>query len=123
MTGGKLRDQRILFLGAGSAGIGIADLMASAMTMEGLTEAQARARFWLFDIHGLVESSGTDLFDFQKPYARSPRALAGLRCRMKASGRPPSSASAPCEDFTQPVVETMARINPRPIVFAYSNPT
>jgi hypothetical protein len=71
VTGGRLRDQRVLFLGAGSAGIGIADLIASAMTMEELTEGQARARISLFDVNGLIEPSRTDLFDFQKPYAHA----------------------------------------------------
>jgi malate dehydrogenase (oxaloacetate-decarboxylating)(NADP+) len=124
VTGGKLKDQRILFLGAGSAGIGIADLIASAMTLEGLAEDQARARISLFDINGLLEPSRTDLFDFQKPYAHphqpsrdfvavieslKPTAIIGVSTQGKA--------------FTQKVVEAMARINQRPIVFAISNPT
>jgi malate dehydrogenase (oxaloacetate-decarboxylating)(NADP+) len=124
VTGGKLRDQRILFLGAGSAGIGIADLIASAMTLEGLTKDQARARISLFDINGLLESSRTDLFDFQKPYAHAhnpsrdfvavieslkPTAIIGVSTHGKA--------------FNQKVVEAMARINQRPIIFAISNPT
>jgi malate dehydrogenase (oxaloacetate-decarboxylating)(NADP+) len=124
VTGGKLRDQRILFLGAGSAGIGIADLIASAMTLEGLTLDQARARISLFDINGLLEPSRTDLFDFQKPYAHphapsrdfvavieslKPTALIGVSTKGKA--------------FTRQVVEAMARINKRPIIFALSNPT
>ena len=69
ITGGKLSDQRILFLGAGSAGIGIANLIASAMVLEGLSKEDARARISLFDVNGLLEPSRTDLFDFQKPYA------------------------------------------------------
>src|SRR5262245_2655719 len=124
VTGGKLRDQRVLFLGAGSAGIGIADLIASAMTLEGLTEDQARDRISLFDINGLLESTRTDLFDFQKPYAHphapsrdfvavieslKPTALIGVSTKGKA--------------FTRPVVEAMARLNQRPIIFALSNPT
>jgi malate dehydrogenase (oxaloacetate-decarboxylating)(NADP+) len=124
VTGGKLRDQRILFLGAGSAGIGIANLIASAMTQEGLSEAEARTRISLFDVNGLLESSRTDLFDFQKPYAHShppskdfasviesqkPTAIIGVSTQGKA--------------FTERVVRTMARVNPRPIIFALSNPT
>ena len=124
LTGGKLRDQRVLFLGAGSAGVGIADLIASAMTLEGLSELEARARISLFDVHGLLEPSRTDLYDFQKPYAhphepsndfiaiiesQKPTALIGVSTKGKA--------------FTQAVVEAMARINPRPIIFALSNPT
>jgi malate dehydrogenase (oxaloacetate-decarboxylating)(NADP+) len=124
VTGGKLRDQRILFLGAGSAGIGIADLIASAMTLEGLTLEQARARISLFDVNGLLEPGRTDLYDFQKPYAHrhapshdfvavieslKPTALIGVSTKGKA--------------FTRPVVEAMARLNKRPIIFALSNPT
>ena len=124
LTGGKLRGQRVLFLGAGSAGVGIADLIASAMTLEGLSELEARARISLFDVHGLLEPSRTDLYDFQKPYAhphepsndfiaviesQKPTALIGVSTKGKA--------------FTQKVVEAMARINPRPIIFALSNPT
>jgi malate dehydrogenase (oxaloacetate-decarboxylating)(NADP+) len=124
VTGGKLRDQRFLFLGAGSAGVGIADLIASAMTLEGLTLEQARGRIWLFDINGLIESSRTDLFEFQKPYGHlhqpsrdfvsviessKPTALIGVSTRGKA--------------FTRQVIETMARINRRPIIFPLSNPT
>jgi malate dehydrogenase (oxaloacetate-decarboxylating)(NADP+) len=124
VTGGKLRDQRVLFLGAGSAGIGIADLIASAMTLEELTLDQARGRISLFDINGLIEPSRTDLFDFQKPYAHAhkpsrdflavieslkPTAIIGVSTRGKT--------------FTRQVVEAMARINKRPIIFALSNPT
>jgi malate dehydrogenase (oxaloacetate-decarboxylating)(NADP+) len=124
VTGGKLRDQRILFLGAGSAGIGIANLIASAMTLEGLTEDQARARISLFDVNGLLEASRSDLFDFQTPYAHphapsrdflavieslKPTAIIGVSTRGKA--------------FSQPIVQAMARLNQRPIIFAYSNPT
>jgi malate dehydrogenase (oxaloacetate-decarboxylating)(NADP+) len=124
VTGGKLRDQRILFLGAGSAGIGIADLIASAMTLEGLTEDQARGRISLFDINGLLEPSRTDLIAFQKPYAHphkpsrdfvsvieslQPTALIGVSTKGKA--------------FTSQAVEAMAHINRQPIIFALSNPT
>jgi len=124
VAGGKLSDQRILFLGAGSAGIGIANLIASGMTLDGLTESQARSRISLFDINGLLESSRSDLYDFQKPYAHPhastrdflgaieslrPTAIIGVSTRGKA--------------FSKPVVEAMARLNKRPIIFAYSNPT
>ena len=69
IKGGTLAEQRILFLGAGSAAIGLADLMASAMTAEGMTLEQAQARISMFDVDGLLEPSRTDLFDFQRPYA------------------------------------------------------
>ena len=124
LTGGQLRDQRVLFLGAGSAGVGIADLIASAMTLEGLTLGQAQARISLFDVDGLIEASRNELHDFQKPYAHPhapsrdfgavieslrPTAIIGVSTRGKA--------------FSQSVVEAMARLNDRPIIFALSNPT
>src|SRR3954452_7629232 len=67
VTGGKVRDQRILFLGAGSAAIGLAGLIASAAVQEGLSLREAQARISTFDVNGLLEPSRTDLFDFRKP--------------------------------------------------------
>jgi malate dehydrogenase (oxaloacetate-decarboxylating)(NADP+) len=124
ITGGKLSDQRILFLGAGSAGIGIADLIASAMTVGGLTIDQARARISHFDINGLLEPSRTDLFDFQRPYAH-PHAPSRDFVAMIEELKPTAiiGVSTKGKTFTQKVVETMSRINNRPIIFAYSNPT
>jgi malate dehydrogenase (oxaloacetate-decarboxylating)(NADP+) len=124
ITGGKLSDQRILFLGAGSAGIGIADLIASAMTLDGLTEDQARARISHFDINGLLEPSRTDLFDFQLPYAH-PHASSRDFVSVIEDLRPTAiiGVSTKGKTFTQKVIETMSRINKRPIIFAYSNPT
>jgi malate dehydrogenase (oxaloacetate-decarboxylating)(NADP+) len=124
ITGGKLSDQRILFLGAGSAGIGIADLIASAMTRDGLKLDQARARISHFDINGLLEPSRTDLFDFQRPYAH-PHAPSRDFVALIEELKPTAiiGVSTKGKTFTQKVVETMARINERPIIFAYSNPT
>jgi malate dehydrogenase (oxaloacetate-decarboxylating)(NADP+) len=124
VTGGKLSEQRILFLGAGSAAIGIANLIASAMTLEGVSFEQGQKQIAMFDGKGLLEPSRKDLFDFQVPYAHShapskdfvavieslkPNAIIGVSTTGRA--------------FTQQVVETMSRINDRPIVFALSNPT
>jgi malate dehydrogenase (oxaloacetate-decarboxylating)(NADP+) len=124
ITGGMLRDQRVLFLGAGSAGIGIAHLMATAMALDGLTEAEARSRIWHFDINGLIESSRSDLFDFQKPYAH-PHTPTDDFVRAIESIRPTAiiGVSTKGKAFNRQVIETMARINERPIVFALSNPT
>src|SRR5262249_26806811 len=69
VTGGQIRDQRILFLAAGSAAIGRAGLIASAAVQDGLSLPEAQARISMFDVNGLLEPSRTDLFDFQKPYA------------------------------------------------------
>ncbi|MEA2609074.1 MAG: hypothetical protein QOJ75_1317 [Chloroflexota bacterium] len=124
VTGGELRDQRVLFLGAGSAGIGIADLIASAMTLEGLSQLEARARISLFDVHGLLEPSRTDLYDFQKPYAH-PHAPSHNFAAVVESLEPTAiiGVSTKGKAFDQEVIEAMARINRRPVIFALSNPT
>ncbi len=124
VTGGALRDQRILFLGAGSAAIGMADLIAVAMTMEGLSAEEARARIWLFDVQGLIEPSHTDLLDFQKPYAHAHAPSTDFVAAIE-SLRPTAiiGVSTKGKAFTRPAIEAMARINRRPIIFALSNPT
>ena len=81
VTGGKLEDQRVLFLGAGSAGTGIAGMIVEAMMLEGLGEVEARSRISMFDVNGLIEASRQDLLEFQKPYAHQIRADQGLRRR------------------------------------------
>jgi malate dehydrogenase (oxaloacetate-decarboxylating)(NADP+) len=69
IKGTKLSDEKYLFLGAGSAGIGLANLLCSAMVQEGLSLTQAQSRVYLFDINGLLEDTRKDLVDFQQPYA------------------------------------------------------
>src|SRR5271154_6255119 len=109
ITGGKLAGQTFLFLGAGSAGIGIADLLVEAMTLEGLTQEQARARIWLFDLNGLLESTRTDLADFQRPYAH-PHAPTTDFVPAIESIRPTAiiGVSTVAKAFNQQVIETMA---------------
>src|SRR5882762_7185646 len=124
VAGGKLRDQRILFLGAGSAGTGIAGLIASAMVQEGLSLREAQARLSMFDVNGLLEPSRKDLFDFQKPYAH-PHAPTRDFVAAIESLKPTAiiGVSTVGKTFTRQVIEAMARINDRPIIFALSNPT
>jgi len=124
IIGGRLSDHRFLFLGAGSAGIGIANMLAQVMTSEGLSVEEARARIWLFDVNGLLESSRKDLLDFQRPYAHRH---APTKDFVEAIDSIKSLAiigvSTVAKAFNQPVIETMARINRRPIIFPFSNPT
>ncbi len=124
ITGGKIADQRFLFLGAGSAGIGIADLLVHAMRTEGQSEEQARSRIWLFDINGLLESSRTDLQNFQRPYAHDHSPTREFLAAVQ-SIKPTAiiGVSTMAKAFNQPIIETMARLNRRPIIFPYSNPT
>lgn len=124
LTGGKLGEQKLLFLGAGEAGIGIADLIVSAMMDEGLSEAEARQRCWFVDSRGLVESTRTDLAEHKLPYAHEfapqPDLLAAVNT-LKPTGL--IGVSGRGQMFTQPIVEAMAALNERPIIFALSNPT
>ena len=120
----KLTDQTFLFMGAGSAATGIAELIAQAMVMEGLTLEQARARNWLFDINGLVQSSRTDLAEFQKPFAHQHAPCASFVDAIKML-KPTGivGVSTVPKLFNQEVIETMSQVNDRPIIFPYSNPT
>jgi malate dehydrogenase (oxaloacetate-decarboxylating)(NADP+) len=124
VTGGKIRDQRILFLGAGSAAIGLAGLIASAMVQDGRSLKEAQARISMFDINGLLEPGRTDLFDFQKPYAHPHSPSRDLvACIESIKPTMLIGVSTVGKTFTRPVVEAMSRLNERPIIFALSNPT
>jgi len=124
VVGGRMRDQRFLFLGAGSAGIGIADMIVSAMRLEGLDQDGARERISLFDSRGLVVSSREKMHDFQRPYAHSHEPLKDFASAIEDL-KPTAiiGVSTQSKAFTQTVIEAMARVNPRPIIFALSNPT
>jgi malate dehydrogenase (oxaloacetate-decarboxylating)(NADP+) len=124
VTGGKMRDQRILFLGAGSAAIGLAGLIASQMVQEGLSLKDAQARISMFDVNGLLEPSRTDLFDFQQPYTHAYAPSRDfVACIESLKPTAILGVSTVGKTFTQPVIEAMSRLNDRPIVFALSNPT
>ncbi len=120
----KLAEQRFLFLGAGSAATGIAELISEAMALEGITLDEGRARNWLFDVNGLVVSSRPDLADFQQPFAHKHPAVNSFVEAIEAL-RPTGiiGVSTVPKLFNQPVIEAMSRINQRPIIFPYSNPT
>ena len=124
ITKQKLTEQRFLFLGGGSAGTGIAELISQAIAMEGMDIAEARQRNALFDINGLLVTSRTDLADFQKPFAQDRPAVSTFVEAVRAI-RPTGiiGVSTVPKLFTREVIEAMAQINERPIVFPYSNPT
>jgi malate dehydrogenase (oxaloacetate-decarboxylating)(NADP+) len=124
ITGGQLKNQKILFLGAGEAGTGIGDLIVSAMAAEGLSEKEARNRCWFVDSKGLIVKSRNDLAEHKLPYAHDHEFLPDFLSAVE-SLRPTAiiGASGQPSTFTRPVLEAMARFNKRPIVFALSNPT
>ena len=124
ITGGNLKEQTILFLGAGEAATGIADLTASAMVAEGASEADARGRIWLVDSKGLVVKDRAALNAEKMRYAHPHAQVGDFLSAIKAL-KPTAiiGVAAVGGTFTPEVLRTMAEINKQPIVFALSNPT
>jgi len=124
ITKQKITDQRFLFLGAGSAGTGIAELISQAMAKAGMDIHEARRRNALFDVNGLLVTSRDDLADFQRPFAQDRQAISTFVEAIKAL-KPTGiiGVSGIPKLFTREAVEAMAELNQRPIIFPYSNPT
>src|SRR5467141_4107632 len=124
IKGTKLKDEKYLFLGAGSAGIGLANLLCSTLVAQGMGLKEAQSRVYMFDINGLLEASRKDLVDFQKPYAHQHAPTRDFVAAIE-SIKPSTiiGVSTIGGAFTQKVVESMSRINERPVVLALSNPT
>ncbi len=124
ITKGALKDQRVLFFGAGSAGIGIANMIVSAMKLEGLSVEQAESQISMFDVDGLLEPSRKDLSPEQGKYAhkRNPsKDLVATIDDLKPTVL--IGVSTVGGTFTQQVIEAMSKHNDRPVIFALSNPT
>lgn len=124
ITGGALKDQKLLFLGAGEAGIGIADVFVAALKEEGLSEEEARQHCWFVDSRGLLCKGRDNIAEHKAPYAHEHEYIDNLLDAVKAlkptallglSGQP--------QTFTKEIVEAMSDINERPVIFALSNPT
>ncbi|HRW06487.1 MAG TPA: NAD-dependent malic enzyme [Caldilineaceae bacterium] len=124
MSGAKLTDQRFLFLGAGEAGVGIGNVVVTALMEEGLSEAEARRHCWFFDSKGLVVQGRSDLAAHKQPYAHDYPFTDDFLNAVKTL-RPTGiiGVSGTPKTFTQPVLAAMAAMNERPLVFALSNPT
>jgi len=124
IKGGKLSGERLLFLGAGEAATGIADLVVTAMIAEGLSEAEARKRIWLVDSRGLVVKDREGLNKHKLPYAHEHAPVGDFLSAIKTL-KPTAiiGVAAVGGTFTLEVLRTMAEINEQPIVFALSNPT
>jgi malate dehydrogenase (oxaloacetate-decarboxylating) len=134
VAGRRLREQTIVFLGAGSAAIGVADTLRAEMIFEGLSDAEARRRFWIVDVDGLLVDTRGDLAPEQRVYARSADEVAGLpRTHRGAIGLADViqgveatvliGLSTAAGAFTEPIVRAMAGKTPRPVIFPLSNPT
>jgi malate dehydrogenase (oxaloacetate-decarboxylating)(NADP+) len=124
LKGTNLKDEKYLFLGAGSAAIGLADLLCSALVAQGMTLKEAQSRVYMFDINGLLEDTRTDLVDFQKPYSHKHAPTRDFASAIE-SIKPTTiiGVSTVGGSFTQKVIEAMSRINERPVILALSNPT
>jgi malate dehydrogenase (oxaloacetate-decarboxylating)(NADP+) len=123
-TGCKLKDQTLLFLGAGEAATGIAELVVSAMKAEGLTEAEALRRNWLVDSRGLVVKDREGLSGHKLRFAHDQAPIGDFLAAIQTL-KPTAiiGVAAAGGAFTPEVLQAMARINERPVVFALSNPT
>ena len=133
--GEALRDQKVVFVGSGSAGCGIAGLIINAMVIEGLTDAHARSRVFMVDRFGLLTEGMTDLLDFQESLVQPSSALKEWRLTsgsdyaslmdvisntkasilIGVSGKPGL--------FTEEVIRQMLAGCPRPIILPLSNPS
>ncbi|MGA9755827.1 MAG: NAD-dependent malic enzyme [Desulfobaccales bacterium] len=124
LKGGKLSEQKILFVGAGEAGQGAAALTVAALAAEGLSEEEARQHCWFVDSKGLVVKSRSDLTGRKLHYAHDHEFIEGLQEVVEAL-KPTAliGVSGKHGVFTRPVLEAMARLHERPIVFSLSNPT
>ena len=132
VTGKSLNEQQIVMLGAGSAGIGVADGLRAEMISQGLGEREAGSRFWVVDVNGLLHSGRTDLTPEQRVYAQPadrvadwPRTSRGQIGLAEVIGKVEASIliglSTVGGAFSEAIVREMARKVPRPILFPLSN--
>ncbi len=133
-SGARLRDQRVVVYGAGTAGIGIADMLRDAMVREGLSREEATQRFWALGSRGLLtEERAPELRDFQVPYARPTGETAGWAAadgsiglaEVVARAQPTILIGTSTQPgaFSEPIVRTMAASAERPVILPLSNPT
>ena len=124
ITKKQLAEEKILFYGAGTAGIGIANLYTSALVEKGYSTGAARKRCWFIDSKGLVTKGRKNLSNDKIPFAHDHDVREDL-CEIIESIRPTAliGISGQGHAFSRDVLELMAEINDRPIVFALSNPT
>ncbi|MBU2676667.1 MAG: NAD-dependent malic enzyme [Gammaproteobacteria bacterium] len=124
ITGGELSDQKLLFLGAGEAGIGVADVFVAALEKGGMSTEDARKRCWFVDSKGLLVAGRDNIAEHKIPYAHEGEFVADFHDAVEKL-RPTAilGLSGQPAQFTQEVVEAMSAINDRPIIFALSNPT
>jgi malate dehydrogenase (oxaloacetate-decarboxylating) len=134
-TGVELAEHRIVIFGAGTAGTGIADQLSAALRADGLSDAQARARFWAVDRAGLLTTATPDAAESQRRYARPEAEVAGWQRDETLGGVGLAEVvrrvhptiligtSTRAGVFTEPIVAEMAAHCARPVILPMSNPT
>jgi malate dehydrogenase (oxaloacetate-decarboxylating) len=135
-AGTRMADQRVVIYGAGTAGMGIADMLRDAMVAEGLRAEEATRRFWCLGLQGLLtDDQAAALLDFQRPYARPAAEVAGWPRTGAGGGISLAEVVAEVHPtmligtsthggaFTEAIVRTLAAHVQRPVIMPLSNPT
>ncbi|WP_425397326.1 NAD-dependent malic enzyme [Aeoliella sp.] len=133
-AGGKIADQRFVMLGAGSAGVGITEQLVRAVVATGISEQDARKKFYVIDRDGLLHTGRSDLDDVHRPLAQQKTDLSGWDCDPSSpitlgdvvrNAQPTVliGATGQTGAFTEEVIREMARHAKRPVIFPLSNPT
>lgn len=134
VTNTPLKEHRVALLGAGSAGCGISEQLVHAMMNQGLSEEEARSRFYLVDRYGLLHDEMTDLLPFQKGFVRSSTSLQNWKLEKQGeitltdviNNAQPTillGVSGQPNQFKEAMIKTMLSYCERPIIFPLSNPT
>lgn len=134
VTNTPLKEHRVALLGAGSAGCGISEQLVHAMMNQGLSEEEARSRFYLVDRYGLLHDEMTDLLPFQKGFVRSSTSLQNWKLEKQGeitltdviNNAQPTillGVSGQPNQFNEAMIKTMLSYCERPIIFPLSNPT
>ena len=123
-TGGEQHDQKVLFLGAGEAALGIGDTIVAGLVSQGMDVNEARQRCWFVDSRGLIVQGRENVSEEKERFAHPHQSLPDLESAIEAIQ--PTALIGACgrpDSFTESVVRKMADINEQPIIFALSNPT
>jgi len=123
ITGMEFKDLRIMFLGAGSAATGIADLMVSALQEAGLSEEEAYRRLWFVDSKGLIVEGRDRLKAYNLRYAHKHAPMLFMEALDAIQPNVLIGATGSPGTFNKAVIEKMSAMNERPVIFALSNPT
>lgn len=124
LTKKSFKDQRFLFMGAGAAAFGIAEMLLKKFIRDGLTEEEALQQIWMFDLNGLLVKSRNDLAEHQLQYAHdSEPSDSFAETILKIKPTAIIGVSTVGGAFNSQVIENMSAVNERPIIFPYSNPT